>query len=57
MVRKGKRNNVSGCDYVCESSCNVEFVNSCMYVGVIVRIFSSPGKFANVTVLVTPDVN
>ena len=46
MVRKGKRNNVSGCNYVCESSCNVEFVDLCMYVGVIVKIFSGPGKFA-----------
>ena len=57
MVRERKRNNGSGCDYVCESICNVELVDSGVYVRVIVRILSGPGKVTNVTVLVTPDVN
>ena len=42
---------------VCESICNVELVCTGVYVRVIMRICSGPGKFTNATVLVTPDVN
>ena len=57
VVGECKRNDVCFCDRSGESGRDIEAVNTCVNICVVVRIFAGPCKFSYVTVLVTPCVS
>ena len=57
VVGECERNNVCFCDRSGESGRDIEAVNTCVNICVIVRIFAGPCKFSYVAVSVTPYVS